>query len=52
MKLLKLVILASNILDDNNTYILNMGKQRRIIDLAKELVLINGFIPVLKIQNV
>ena len=44
----KLVILASNILDDNKTYILNMGKQRRIFDLAKELVLINGFIPVLK----
>ena len=34
----KLVILASNILDDNKTYILNMGKQRRIFDLAKELV--------------
>ena len=44
----KLVILASNILDDNNTYILDMGKQRKIIDLARELILMNGFIPVIK----
>lgn len=44
----KLVILASNILDDNNTYILDMGRQRKIIDLAHELILMNGFIPVIK----
>ena len=43
----KLVILASNLLENNKTYILDMGKPRKIIDMAKELILMNGYIPTL-----
>lgn len=43
----QLVILASNISTEHRTYILEMGKQKNILQLAKELILMNGMTPVL-----
>jgi len=42
----QLVILASNISEHHRTYILEMGKQKNILKLAKELILLNGLIPI------
>ena len=43
----QLVILASTISREHRTYILEMGKQKNILKLAKELILMNGLIPTL-----
>jgi FlaA1/EpsC-like NDP-sugar epimerase len=42
----QLVILASSISEQHRTYILEMGKQKNILKLAKELILLNGLIPI------
>lgn len=44
----QLVLLASDISSEHRTYILEMGKQKYILQLAKELILMNGLIPVLR----
>ena len=42
----QLVILASNISEKHRTYILEMGKQKNILKLAQELILMHGLIPI------
>lgn len=42
-----LVLIASNKFEDNKIFILDMGLPKKIIDLAKEIIFMNGLVPVI-----